>query len=347
MVLVVGIHEAGHALSARFFKVNIRRISIGFGKALLSWKDQTKREWVWGLWPLGGYAQLLNSRIETLPSSDFRHCFDKKPIWQRCIILISGSLANFITAFLALFLLYLLGYQQHTPLIKDLRPQTIAAEAGLQANDRFLAIDNQPTNSWQEVGMSLIMALGKSKVPIQVSNQEGRVRTINLDLSKWHYQNKERSLFLSLGLNIADAKSSKVTVPGQSFFFALSSALAKLLFLLKFFFIMIKQLVNQHLPFAILLGPFGMIETTIVSFSQGLTVFLYFIASFSLAVGLVNLFPFPGLDGGSIAYALIEKFRGKPISLALEILLHRLAFILFFILLFQLVLNDIQRYLSS
>ncbi|MBA2652356.1 MAG: site-2 protease family protein [Tatlockia sp.] len=347
MILVVGIHEAGHALSAKLFKVKIRRISIGFGKALLTWKDKAGREWVWALWPLGGYVQLLNSRIEDLPQSDYSQCFDKKPIWQRCIILLSGSLANLLTAFLALSFMYMLGFQQQIPLIKEITPQSIASQASLQAGDRFVAIDGQKTNSWQEVGMSFIMALGKAKVPILVANRDGIAHQTNLDLSQWRYQKKERSLFVSLGINPASAKLNTKRIPGQSFFPALNAAILKILFLLKFFLIMLKQLITQKIPFAVLLGPLGLFETSIYSFLQGLAVFLYFIASFSLAVGVVNLLPFPGLDGGSLIYTIVEKFRGKPVSVALELLLHRLAFIFFFFLLFHLLMNDLQRYLSS
>ncbi len=83
------------------------------------------------------------------------------------------------------------------------------------------------------------------------------------------------------------------------------------------------------IPFAVLLGPIGLLAASAGSFMQGLAVFLYFIASLSLAVGLVNLFPIPGLDGGSIIYALVEKIRGKPVPIAWELLLHRLAMIIF------------------
>lgn len=72
--------------------------------------------------------------------------------------------------------------------------------------------------------------------------------------------------------------------------------------------------------------------------------FLYFIASLSLTVGFVNLLPVPGLDGGSMVYVLLEKIRGKPISIAMEVLLHRLALILFMLIFVQLILNDLARY---
>jgi regulator of sigma E protease len=84
---------------------------------------------------------------------------------------------------------------------------------------------------------------------------------------------------------------------------------------------------------------------SIQSFMQGISVFLSFLAMLSIAVGIVNWLPIPGLDGGSMVYTLIEKLRGEPISVAMELLLHRLVQIVFFILIVQLVLNDIARWL--
>jgi regulator of sigma E protease len=53
LVLVVGIHEGGHALVARIFQVKIKKISIGFGKPLLLWRSKSGCEWIWALFPLG------------------------------------------------------------------------------------------------------------------------------------------------------------------------------------------------------------------------------------------------------------------------------------------------------
>ncbi len=129
-----------------------------------------------------------------------------------------------------------------------------------------------------------------------------------------------------------------------SFFQACQNAFLQIMGLLYFFLVMLKQLFTGHIPFAALLGPLGLFTAMVNSFLQGLAVFLYFIASLSLSVALVNLFPIPGLDGGSIVYALVEKVRGKPASIAMEILLHRLMFIAFSLVLVQLILNDMQRY---
>ncbi|MBA3537716.1 MAG: RIP metalloprotease [Tatlockia sp.] len=346
LILVVGIHEAGHAICARLFKIRINRISIGFGKTLLTRKDKAGREWTWALWPLGGYVHLLNSRQEVVPESEYSQCFDKKPIWQRCLVLIAGPLANLLAAFLALTLMYMLGFKQQIPLIKEVAPQSIASISGLKANERFVAIAGQRTNSWQEVGMSLIMTFGKTDVPVLIMDSLGAVHQLNFDMSQWYYKKGDRSLLAALGIKAAPAKSNTEQVAGVSIDLAAAAAISKIVFLLKFFIIMLKLLLTHKIPFVVLLGPLGLFEASISSFLQGIAVFLYFIASFSLAVGFINLFPVPGLDGGSLVYALVEKLSGKPVSVAFEILLHRFAFIIFTILLIQLVLNDLQRYFS-
>ncbi|KTD08686.1 M50 family metallopeptidase [Legionella jamestowniensis] len=342
LILVVGIHEAGHALAARIFGVKIQKISIGFGKPLITWTTKAGQKWVWALWPLGGYVQLLNSRIQPVSEEELPFCFDKQPVWKRCIILLSGAFANLIAAWLALTLLFMVGYQQTPPRVQTVTTDSIAGTAGLKSGDRFLSLGDQKVNSWQETGMRLIMMLGKNNVPAVVEDNQGRHRPITLNLSQWRYQ-RGQSLLQTLGIE-PESGMTKGQVKGETFFNAFAHAVTKSLQLLSFFLVMLKQVLTGVIPFAVLLGPIGLFTASVTSFVQGFTVFLYFIASLSLAVGLVNLFPIPGLDGGLIMYALLEKIRGKPLSVPMEILLHQLATIIFVVLLIQLILNDLQRY---
>ncbi|WED42211.1 M50 family metallopeptidase [Legionella cardiaca] len=344
LILVVGIHEAGHAFAAKIFGVKIQKISIGFGKPLLTWRTKSGLQLVWSLWPLGGYVQLLNSRIQPVSPEESAFCFDKKQVWMRCIILASGALANLITAWLAFTLMFMIGYQQTPALVQAVEVESLAAKSGLKAGDRFVNLGGQEVNSWQETGMRLIMDLGKKEVPALVKDSSENIHKINLDLSQWRYKRGDRSLLQGLGIE-PESSTEKEWVQGQSVGVAFYHAVTKSLQLLSFFLVMLKQLLTGMIPFAVLLGPIGLFSASVTSFFQGVPVFLYFIANFSLAVGLLNLFPVPGLDGGSIVYALIEKIRGKPVSIAMEVLLHQLAVIFFVILLVQLILNDVQRYL--
>lgn len=345
-LLVIGLHEAGHALAAAWCGVKIKRISLGLGKPLITWPDcHGGCEYVWGRWPLGGYVQLLNSRIEKVDPRDFHQSFDKQPAKIRYFILLSGALANLITAFFALILYFALGYQQHLPVIESIIPNSPAAIAGLHANDRITAVGGEKTNSWQAVGMKIIINLGKSSVPITVNSDLNYTRLLTLNLSQI-LSAKNRFLLQALGIKPSTDKKTLVTYKGLSAVEAFKNSLLMIIDLLTFYLLMLKQLFLGLIPFSLLLGPFGLIAVSITSFSQGLAVFLYFIASFSLAVGMVNLLPIPSLDGGSLMYVFIEQIRGKKVSVELEVLLHRLAVILFSIFFVQLILNDLVRMVS-
>lgn len=344
LLIVVGLHEAGHAWAARFFRVKLRRISIGFGKPLLSWQGKNC-QWVWAMWPLGGYAQLLNSRIETVSPNEAKFCFDKKPVWVRCIVLLSGAFANMLTAWVALVLMLVLGYQQTIPVLANVATPSIAATAGLAAGDRIISIAGQTVPSWREVGMRLIMMLDNSAVDVVVENATGTKRHVSLDLTQWRTKHSNASILKALGVSPDLSAHNLQRVDGLPLLQACQQALLQMMRLVWFFLVMLKQLLTGVIPFGLLLGPFGMFTAMLDSFLQGLSVFLYFIASLSLAVAVVNLLPVPGLDGGSIVYALLEKIRGKQVSVGMEVLLHRLVFIAFCLVLVQLILNDLQRYL--
>lgn len=344
LMLVVGFHEAGHAIAAKICGVKIQRISIGFGKPIFLWKDSQGCEWVWAMWPLGGYVNLLNTRIAPVEKQYYSQCFDKQSLWVRLFILLAGGLANLLVAWLALTIYFMIGYLQDTPMVQAVEPNSIVANAGIRENDRIIDIAGQTTSSWQEVGMGLIVNLGKQSVPVTIENADHVVQKVSVDLHQVSLHGK-KSLFAALGLELNPKKLKRDVIVGIPFFDAVSKAIGKSCALLSFFLVMLKQVITGAVSFAMLLGPASILALSVASFTQGLAIFLYFIASLSLAVGLVNLFPVPSLDGGSIIYAIVEKIRGKPVSVAMEILLQRLVMIALSILLLQLAMNDLQRYL--
>lgn len=343
LILVVGLHELGHALAANVFGVKIQRISIGFGKPILRWQDKKDREWVWATWPLGGYVKLLNSRIDAVNPTDYPFCFDKQAAWRRVVILLAGGIANFIVALVSLTLFNMLGHQETLPIIQEVRPNSVASTAGLAINDRFLSVDNWSTESIQEVASVFIMNLGKPDVVATVTNSNNTVRQVHLNL-KHNTEKNSKALLEFVGISFGKLNQTKQLIPPKPFFKAFKQAINTSFRILYFLMVTLKQLIVKAIPFSFLLGPISFISLSIASFKHGVAAFLYFIASLNLTVGLVNLFPIPSLDGGSIIFTLLEKIRGKPISIPLEILLYRLVLIAFCVFLIQLMVNDLQRY---
>lgn len=342
LLLVVGLHELGHLLAARCCNVTIKRFSIGFGRPLLMWTGKTGIEWVWAIWPLGGYVRLLNTRSMPVSSQDKSYAFDKQYLWKKIVILLSGVLANLLLAWLAFVLIFTLGYQQKPPIIASIQPHSLAMNH-LSAGDQLMSIAGRETSSWREVGMQLIMHWGKPAVNVEVMTSSSKRRSVMLDLSSRDFS-VSGSLLKAVGIQpLASVKAQQVR--GTSIVLAMQRGAGHVVYFLSFFCIVIKQLLSATIPFSVLLGPVGMLSEMINSFHHGLITFFWFIASLSLAVACVNILPVPGLDGASIVYALVEKATGKPVSIRMEVLLYRLAFIFLCVLLVQLLMNDLRRYL--
>lgn len=343
LVLVIGIHEAGHAAAARLFNIKIKRVAIGFGKPLLQWQSRSGCEWVLGMWFLGGYVQLRNTRISPVAPEEYNTCFDKKPIWQRIVVLLAGAGANVVTAWLAFTLVFTLGIEYRIPQIQTVTPNSLAANAGIMPQDQWVSIAGHPTGSWEDVGQQLIIVWGKQDIPIAVKNSNGQIKETSLDLSKIQFSTQSNSLLTSIGIS-PDKSAAKHRVQSSSFFVAIIAAFTKMIDLVLTLLLILKQVLIGTIPISVLLGPIGLLATSVASLTQGIVVFSYFIGTLSVAVALLNLFPIPGLDGGSIIYALIEKVRGEPVSVALEILIYRLMLVVLFLLLVQLVKNDLAHF---
>lgn len=342
LILVIGVHEGGHALAARFFKVKISRISIGFGKSLIRWKTRDGCEWVWGFLPLGGYVQLENTRIKPVTPSEYSHCFDKKPIWQRIFILLAGAAANLVTAWFAFIIVYLVGLSYIPPEIKAVEPNSLAAQTGVLPGDHLISIGGKMTPTWNDIGMQLIILWGKKDIPATLTRVDGRETKVMLDLSHVPLRGVRLSLLEQLGIK-PNLSGEKSVFRMDSIGDAVSQSNATIGTMVYFFLMILKHLFSGVIPFSVLLGPLGIFAVSVFSLGQGVVYFLFFIANLSLAVAVINLFPIPGLDGGSILYAVLEKIRGKPVSVAMEVLVHRLVFIGFCMVLIHLLMNDVQR----
>ena len=106
---------------------------------------------------------------------------------------------------------------------------------------------------------------------------------------------------------------------------------------------MLSKIISGDISPLALAGPLVLFERLHFFFLEGVLNFIQFLALASIAVGIANLFPIPGLDGGQIMLLLLEKIRTKPLSLATEHLIQRFGYILLFIITMQLLANDFHR----
>lgn len=162
LLILVSIHEFGHFYVARRCGVRVLRFSIGFGRVLWSWRDRQGTEYALAALPLGGYVKMLDEREVAVLPEERHYAFNNKTVWQRMAIVAAGPAANFILAILLYWGLLLQGQKDLIPIIDQVVPGSIAAQAGLEAGQEIIAIDGELTPTWQALNKVLLSRLGES-----------------------------------------------------------------------------------------------------------------------------------------------------------------------------------------
>lgn len=183
--LLVAIHEFGHFWVARKVGIKVLRYSVGFGKALYTRRGRVDNtEFVLAAIPLGGYVKMLDEREAPVAVGERDRAFNRQPLWARTAVVVAGPAANFILAAIVWWVVHLIGIEGIAPLVGEPRPQTAAASAGFQHEDRILAVDGESTQTWQDARLALLQAAldDNGSVPIDVMTAAGETvqRTLNV-----------------------------------------------------------------------------------------------------------------------------------------------------------------------
>jgi len=154
LALLITVHEFGHFLVARKLGVKVEKFSIGFGRALFSWRSRDREvEFVIAAIPLGGYVKMLGEQASEVPISDKdrERAFDAQPVWKRCCIAVAGPFSNFLFAIAAYMLVGWMGQQVIPPVVGLVHPGSAAEQAGILVGDRIDSIEERAVHSWGEV----------------------------------------------------------------------------------------------------------------------------------------------------------------------------------------------------
>ncbi|MGY1410198.1 RIP metalloprotease RseP [Luteimonas sp. A611] len=197
--ILVTIHEFGHFWVARRCGVRVLRFSIGFGGALWQRTAKDGTQYRIAAIPLGGYVKMLDERESDVPEAEAARAFNRQSVWKRIAIVAAGPAANLVLCFGLLWAMFVIGRPDYAPL---LGPSTgIAAESGLQDNDRVLALGERQTPTWMELQMALLpAALDRVDVSLRVADRGGRERQVTLRLSELPEDFDQRQVLRSIGL---------------------------------------------------------------------------------------------------------------------------------------------------
>ncbi len=224
--------------------------------------------------------------------------------------------------------------------IAAIKQESPAARYGLQVNDKILAVDKIPMKTWNEV-LKFIHEHPQQQVLFTVQRQHKTMNllvTVGSQLNNFHEQG-----YLGVSPTIIWPTDFFRTIqygPLQAFFMAIKEV--KDFVIINF--TLISKLVTGKISLQSLGGPISIFQSAGEALNYGFIAFLNFLAFISIAVGVMNLLPIPGLDGSHLLIQIIESISGKPLPEKLLLNFYRLGFILILFLMLQTFINDILRF---
>jgi regulator of sigma E protease len=149
--ILVFLHESGHFVMAKLLAVPVYKFSLGFGPKLIGFRKGETQYQISAL-PLGGYVSMAEETRDAEGKPDLVDRFSEAPWWKRFVIALAGPGANFITGYIALIVMGLVGIHvpDFEPMLGPVTPGAPAAVAGLAPGTRLVGVDGSPISSFQE-----------------------------------------------------------------------------------------------------------------------------------------------------------------------------------------------------
>lgn len=348
------VHELGHFLTAKKFGLFVEE--FGFGLPPRIW-GRKKGETIYSInaLPIGGFVKIFGEdreegadvfveksleiksdlnggeelKEEIKISSNQNRNFSFLPIYKRAIIIFAGVFMNFILGWLIISAVFMIGIPQAV-LITEISPNSPAAQAGILAGDKILDF-----NSVNEFIKFIDGNRGKETV-IKIERLGETLETkvvprVNPPAGQG-----------ALGIGLVEGG-----LPKNNFFVSLWEGFKASLEIMKFVFLTLINLISKvfvgEASLDNVAGPVGVVKMTAQASSLGFIYILQFLALISLNLVVINLFPFPALDGGRLFFLLIEKIKGSPLPIKFERYTNAAGMVLLLTLMVVITIKDIVR----
>lgn len=344
--LLVFVHELGHFLMAKKMGMKVEEFGIGFPPRIFSFQGKETRYSI-NLIPLGGFVKITG---EDGGAKDDPRSFTSKKIWQRVLVLVAGVSMNIILAYIILVIGFTSGLphilngdipsyarvRDASVQIIEVAPGSPAEKAGLIAGDVILSIDNQELKDADYLQNYIKDKNGQSvELKIKRGDEvfEKSIKPEKIDGTDYPV------------LGVAISNTGIVSYPWYiSIWEALKNTFILLWNILALFGILLYNLITKGTVSADLSGPLGIAAMTGQVVDLGFIYLLRFVAVLSLNLAVINIIPFPALDGGKLLFLAIEKIKGSPVNQKIENLIHNLGFMFLIILIIVITYRDILKF---
>jgi Predicted membrane-associated Zn-dependent proteases 1 len=320
--LLIFVHELGHFISAKSVGIRVNEFALGMGPLLLHFK-KGDTEYSLRALPIGGYCKMEGEDEESSDAS----AFNNKSFPAKALVVVAGSFMNLILAILILsIVLFVAGMP--TNIVKELSPELPAIEAGLQPGDKIVQINDKKINEWSDITDTIGASTG-DKLTL-IADRDGKKLSFEVGVAKAEDGRRV------IGITPAYTKN-----PGKALVYGTKSTIemgGKMVEI-------IGQLITGQVSTKNLTGPVGIVYMVGDTVKLGWIYLAQLTALISLNLAVVNMLPFPALDGGRLLFLIIRIFTGKTISDETEGKIHFIGLMLLFGLMIYITFQDVGRFI--
>ncbi len=321
--VLIFVHELGHFVTAKAFGVKVNEFALGMGPVLLK-KQVGETQYSLRLVPIGGFCAMEGEDED----SDDDNAFNKKAAWQRGIILAAGSLMNVaLTIVILSVLLFSAGYPTNE--IREVSPESPAAAAGIIPGDEIRAINGSDIKEWDDIYTVIGSLQPGTDISVSIE-RNGQPMTLQTETA----ESEDGRTIIGV-LPVTEKKPLTAIEDGFRSTWMMTVAMADIL----------KQLFAGDVAASDLTGPVGIVYLVGDSAKMGVQYVAYLAALISLNLAMINLLPFPALDGGRLLFLAVRKITGKAITDDIEANIHRAGIILLLALMVYVTWHDILRFI--
>ncbi len=338
--ILIFVHELGHFIFAKLFKVGVEKFSLGFGPKILG-KKIGETEYLLSAFPLGGYVKMVGEAGEDeLSEEDKCRSFNSKPALQRIIIVAAGPVFNLVFACLVFILVFMVGVPTDTSKIGSVIKDKPAARAGLKANDVVTAVNGKAVSQWNALVKAIMESGGKPlEITVKRDNTPFSVRVVPESRT-------QKNLFGETVTSpiIGVVPSGEFVIERFSPVEAFVKGSEQTWNMVRLTVLSLVKIASRAIPLDTIGGPIMIAKLAGQQASAGLASFLAFMALLSVNLGILNLLPIPVLDGGHLVFFMWEVVFRKPVSIKSREAAQQIGLVLLVGLMVLAFYNDIVRY---
>jgi regulator of sigma E protease len=354
LVLVVS-HEFGHFIVAKAFGIRVDEFAFGFPPKLFGIK-KGETTYNFNALPFGGYVKIFgeNPDDESISGPDSKRSFVNKPIYAQALVLLAGVAMNFLVAWLLISIGFMSGLPtsvvgapkgatvtNQSLTVTSVLAKSPAEIAGLKTGDRIitLSVGTDMTNTPSTASVQyFVRRHGAEKIHVNyIRGHESKVTDITPTIT-----NADRIPSIGISMDI-------IGIIHLPFYRAVWEGLKLSSNLVAItavgFYNLIHDAVTGHGSIAGITGPVGIVGVVGDAAKFGFVYILSFTALISLNLAVINLVPFPALDGGRLLFLLIEKIKGSRLNPKVSNTINLIGFSVLMLLMVFITYHDIVKLL--